>query len=43
MLKQMLSMNLTDMKTRITDLESLNALKNSKDALNAIMIFLDKQ
>jgi hypothetical protein len=43
MLKQMLSMNLTDMKTRITDLESLNALKNSKDALNAAMVFLDKQ
>jgi len=45
MLKQILSMNSnnTNQKTNIEMLNSLNILKNAKDALNTTMKFLDTQ
>lgn len=45
MLKQVLSMNTseTNQKANIDVLNTLNILKNSKDALNATMKFLDTQ
>ena len=45
MLKQVLSIKPNDPnpKANIEILASLNVLKNSKDALNSVMTFLDKQ
>jgi hypothetical protein len=43
MIKQVINMNLGDMVSNIKDIENLNILKNSKDSLNAVMVFLDKQ
>lgn len=44
MLKQSLNIKTDgDMKTIVESLNMLNTLKNSKDALNATMSFLDKQ
>ena len=44
MIKQTLNMNLNgDTKSNITAINNLNTLKDSKDALNATMAFLDKQ
>jgi hypothetical protein len=44
MLKQALNMKLGgDMKANMETINSLSVLKNSKDALNATMVFLDKQ
>jgi hypothetical protein len=44
MIKQTLNMNLNgDMKSNMTAINNLNILKDSKEALNATMTFLDKQ
>jgi hypothetical protein len=43
MIKQVINMKLGDMVSNIQDIENLNILKNSKDSLNAAMVFLDKQ
>ena len=44
MIKQTLNMNLNgDMQSNMTAINNLNILKESKDALNATMTFLDKQ
>jgi hypothetical protein len=44
MIKQTLNMNLNgDIKTNIEAINNLNILKESKEALNATMTFLDKQ
>ena len=45
MLKQVLNIDLnnTDMKTVTENMNSLNILKSSKDALNDVMKFVDKQ
>ena len=45
MLKQVLNMNLnnTDMKAVTENINRLNILKSSKDALNDVMKFVDKQ
>jgi hypothetical protein len=43
MIKQVINMKLGDMVSNIQDIENLNVLKNSKDSLNAAMVFLDKQ
>jgi len=44
MIKQTLNMNLNgDMKSNMTSINNLNILKESKEALNATMAFLDKQ
>ena len=44
MIKQTLNMNLNgDMKSNMTAINNLNILKESKEALNATMAFLDKQ
>ena len=44
MIQQTLNMKLDgDVKTQIENINNLNILKNSKEALNATMTFLDKQ
>jgi hypothetical protein len=44
MIQQTLNMKLEgDVKTQIENINNLNILKNSKEALNATMTFLDKQ
>ncbi len=43
MIKQVINMKLGDMVSNIQDINNLNILKNSKDSLNAAMVFLDKQ
>ena len=45
MLKQVLNINLnnTDMKAVTENINRLNILKSSKDALNDVMKFVDKQ
>jgi len=43
MIKQVINMKLGDMISNIQDIDNLNILKNSKDSLNAAMVFLDKQ
>jgi len=43
MIKQVINMKLGDMVSNIQDIDNLNILKNSKDSLNAAMVFLDKQ